>query len=431
MPEPLVQHHCGCAGTSTLAGTHQKKGPGMSDIERRQLSTEAIHAGEAHDSSGSHVAPIYQTSTFTFDDMGAVEDWVEDETSAYVYARGGNPARAALASKLAALESFGLDAGSHGASAEIFASGMAAISAALMGLAKAGDHVIAQQVLYGSADHLISDVLVGYGITNSRIAGLDPELLDSAFSTHPNTTVVYLETPANPTMAITDIAATTEIAHAHGARVVVDNTFATPVLQRPFEHGADIVVHSTTKYINGHGTVIGGAVIGIDEELMADHIKSLIRYIGGVPSPFDCWLTNLGLKTLPLRMREHSANGMAVARFLEEHGAVKSIRYPGLESHPQHDLAKRQMDGFGAMIAFDLGSYEAAATFLSRLELCSLAVSLGNIDTLVEHPASMTHQVIPPEERLASGITDGLIRMSVGLESATDIVSDLDRAFGS
>lgn len=392
------------------------------------MATEAIHAGEIHDSSGAHIAPIYQSSTYVFDGMEDVEAWGDGTSDAYIYARGGNPARTALASKLAALESYGLESGADGVAAEIFGSGMAAISATLMGLATAGDHVIAQKVLYGSADHLISEVLPDYGITNSRIAGLDATSLERELEANPSTTVVYLETPANPTMAMVDIAATAEIAHAYGARVVADNTFATPVLQRPLEHGADVVVHSTTKYINGHGTVIGGAVVSNDAELMEERIASLIRFIGGVPSPFDCWLTNLGLKTLPLRMREHSASAMAVARFLELHPAVRTTMYPGLETHPQHELAKRQMDGYGAMIAFDLGSYDAATRFLDRVELATLAVSLGNIDTLVEHPASMTHRLVDPDERASSGITDGLIRVSVGLETVDDIVADLDRA---
>jgi methionine-gamma-lyase len=402
----------------------------MTDIRFRSMATEAIHAGEIHDASGAHIAPIYQSSTYTFDDMDAVEARSAGTSDAYMYARGGNPARTALASKLAALESYGLDEGSSGVAAEIFGSGMAAISAALMGLATAGDHIVTQKVLYGSADHLISDVLPDFGVTNTRIAGLGPDALEQALDANPGTTAVYLETPANPTMSLIDIAATAEIAHAHGARVVVDNTFATPVLQRPLEHGADVVVHSTTKYINGHGTVIGGAVVSNDIALMEDRISPLIRFIGGVPSPFDCWLTNLGLKTLPLRMREHTANAAVVAQFLDSHAGVQNTMYPGLESHPQHDLATRQMDGYGAMIAFDLGSYGAAARFLDRLELCTLAVSLGNVDTLVEHPASMTHAVVDADERAESGITDGLIRLSVGLESPDDIVADLEHALG-
>jgi len=396
----------------------------MSDELRRRMETEAIHAGEIHDAFGAHIAPIYQTSTYTFENMQAIEDWAAGETEAYIYARGGNPARTALADKLAALEGFGIAS----ATAEIFGSGMAAISATLMGLAKAGDHVVAQQVLYGSADHLISEVLPEYGISSSRFIGLEPATLDGELAKRSNTKVVYLETPANPTMTVIDIAACAEVAHAHGARVVVDNTFATPLLQRPLEHGADVVVHSTTKYINGHGTIIGGAVISADTALLEETIAPLIRFTGGVPSPFDCWLTNIGLKTLPLRMRQHCINAAAVADFLESHPAVAATHYPGLASHPQHDLAARQMDDFGAMAAFDLGSYDNATRFLDKIELCTLAVSLGNIDTLVEHPASMTHRVLTPEDRAAAGIGDGLIRISIGLEAAADIIADLDQA---
>ena len=400
----------------------------MRNDQHPRIATEAIHAGEIHDASRAHIAPIYQTSTYTFDGMRGVEEWAAGESDGFIYARGGNPARRGLARKLAALESIGMGTDGETVTAEIFSSGMAAITAALMALAKAGDHIVTQQVLYGSADHLISDVLPEYGITNSRIPGLDPAPLEQELAQNSNTTVVYLETPANPTMTIIDIAATAEIAHAHGARVVVDNTFATPALQRPFEHGADIVVHSTTKYINGHGTVVGGAVIGRDSALMEEQIASLIRFTGGVPSAFDCWLTNLGLKTLPLRMRQHCANAASVAEFLHSHPAVEATHYPGLPGHPKHEVARRQMETFGAMIAFDLGSYAAATAFVDQLELCTLAVSLGNIDTLIEHPASMTHRGIEPERRSASGITDGLIRISVGLEAADDIIADLTQA---
>ena len=402
----------------------------MSERTRRQMETEAIHAGEIHDESRSHVAPIYQTSTYTFDTMRDLEAYASGETDAHIYGRGSNPTRQALAAKLAALEGYGLPASADPLAAEIFGSGMAAISAALMGLAKAGDHIIAQKVLYGSADHLISDILPGYGITNSRIAGLDPDELERELSQHDNTKAVYLETPANPTMTLIDIQKTSEIAHAHGAKVIVDNTFATPALQRPLEHGADVVVHSTTKYINGQGTVLGGAVVSNDAVMLQEEIGSLIRFTGGVPSPFDCWLTNLGLKTLPLRMKQHCLVAGEVAEFLDSHPAVDTTYYPGLSHHPQHDLARRQMDGFGAMMAFDLGGYEAASRFLDRLELCSLAVSLGNIDTLVEHPASMTHRVLEPADRAAAGIGEGLIRLSVGLEAAEDIIADLDQALG-
>ena len=254
------------------------------------------------------------------------------------------------------------------------------------------------------------------------------ESLAQELAAHPNTTVIFLETPANPTMACVDIAAVVDVAHAHHAQVVVDNTFATPALQRPLELGADVVVHSTTKYISGHGVIIGGAVVSRDVPLLEEKIASLIRYLGGVPSPFDCWLTNLGLKTLPLRMRQHCANAMEVARFLEGHKGVTAVHYPGLESFPQHDLARRQMDDFGAMIAFEVKDYAAAAHLLDRVQLCALAVSLGNLDTLIEHPATMTHSSLSPEARAQTGISDGLIRLSVGLEAVEDIITDLDQA---
>jgi methionine-gamma-lyase len=392
------------------------------------MATAAIHAGEIHDASGAHIAPIFQTSTFTFDDMGAVESWAAGDTDAYIYSRGGNPARRALAAKLAALESWGMGQDAATVSAEVFSSGMAAITAAIMALAGSGDHIITQRTLYGSADHLISDVLTRYGVSNTRVRALEPTALTSALESRPNSKVIYLETPANPTMSVIDIARTCEIAHRYGARVVVDNTFATPVVQRPLTLGADVVVHSTTKYINGHGTVIGGAVVANDPELMEEGIASQIRFTGGVPSAFDCWLTNLGLKTLPLRMQQHVTSAMSVAGFLQTHPAVSETHYPGLSTHPGHEIAARQMDGFGAMLAFDLGSYEAAVRFLDRVELCTLAVSLGNIDTLVEHPASMTHRVVDPQDRALAGITDGLVRMSVGLEAVEDILTDVAQA---
>jgi methionine-gamma-lyase len=402
----------------------------MSGDRQRGFATRAIHAGEIHDGSGAHIAPIYQTSTFTFSDMQAVAEWAEDPTEGYIYTRGGNPGRAALAAKIAALEGYGRTPDDPEPSAEIFSSGMAAIAAALMSTAKAGNHIVTQQVLYGSADHLISEVLPQFGVTNSRIPGLEPALLEEELDRRPNASVVYLETPANPTLRVIDIATTARIAHQHGARLVVDNTFATPVLQRPLLLGADVVVHSTTKYINGHGTIIGGAVVGNDRELMETEVSSMIRFTGGVPSPLDCWLTNLGLKTLPLRMVRHCESAAVVASFLDDHPKVAATHYPGLAHHPQHEIAKTQMADFGAMLAFDLASYEAATEFLDRLELCTLAVSLGNLDTLIEHPASMTHRVVPPEDREASGITDGLIRISVGLEDADDLIGDLAHALG-
>jgi methionine-gamma-lyase len=306
---------------------------------------------------------------------------------------------------------------------------MGAINAAVLSLVNAGDHIITQQVLYGSCDHFFSEHLTDYNITNSRIRELNAELLEAEFAKYPNTKVVYIETPANPTMTIIDIARTAKIAHAHGAKVVADNTFASPILQQPLALGADVVVHSTTKYINGHGTVIGGVVVSADPEYMENGPGKKLRYMGGaVPSPFDCWLTNIGLKTLPLRMEKHCANAREVAEFLDAHNSVTQTYWPGLAHHPNHEIAAKQMKDFGAMISFDLGNYEAAQRFMDGLKMCSLGVSLGNVDTLVQHPASMTHRVVSDEDKAASGITLGMIRISIGIEDAGDIISDLRNA---
>jgi methionine-gamma-lyase len=403
---------------------------------RWALDTEAIHAGEMQDKQGAHIPPIYQTSTYSFADMRAVEAYASGEVDGYIYSRSGNPTRKALAAKLAALEGHRLiqraqEAGSSDpvVAAEIFSSGMAAISASLLGLAQAGDHVIAQDVLYGSSDHLISELLPQYGISVSRLRELQPERLEQELAHHPNSTVIFLETPANPTMTLVDIKAVSDIAHAHHARVIVDNTFATPVLQRPLELGADVVVHSTTKFISGHGVLLGGAAVSKDITLLEERISSLIKFLGGVPSPFDCWLTNLGLKSLPLRMRQHCANAIQVAQFLEAHDGIAAVHYPGLESFSQHDLARRQMSDYGGMMAFEVkGGYDSCCRLLDQLKLCALAVSLGNLDTLIEHPASMTHRSLPAEVRAQLGISDGLIRLSVGLEAVEDIIADLDQA---
>jgi methionine-gamma-lyase len=390
-----------------------------------KIETAAIHAGELPDGLKAHVPPIYQTSTYTFDNMEAVDRYANGEDNSYIYGRGHNPSRAALAAKLAALEGYGLD---QPVAAEIFGSGMAAISAALLGNTRAGDHIIAASIIYGSSDHFIGEMLPQYGITTSRVQGLAPDELARELAAHLNTRLIFLETPANPTVTLVDIAAVAEVAHAHGVKLVVDNTFATPVVQRPLTLGADFVVHSTTKYINGHGTVLGGAVVGRDVALMEEKIGPMMRYFGAVPSPFDCWLTTLGLKTLPLRMRQHCVNALEVAQFLSDQAKVTAVTYPGLEDNPQHALAKRQMDGFGAMLSFEVADEAAARRLLDQVQVCTLAVSLGNVDTLIEHPATMTHRGITPEERARIGIADGLIRLSVGLEAAEDIITDLGRA---
>jgi len=392
----------------------------------QHMATMAVHTGEIHDPSGAHIAPIHQTSTYVFEDSGAIESWATGESEAHVYSRVGNPNRSSLARKLAALEGVGVEGAP--VTAEIFASGMGAVSASILGLARAGDHVITQSVLYGTTNHLFSAILPNYGISNSRVPLLQPNLLEEELAANPDTRVIFLETPANPTMSVIDISKTVKIANSHGVDVIVDNTFATPVLQRPLAMGANVVVHSTTKFINGHGTVIGGALVSRDPEFILNGGGALVRYIGAVPSPLDCWMTNIGLKTLPLRMKQHCTNARIIAEFLNSHPKVNVTHWPGLKSHPQHEIAARQMDDFGAMMSIELGSYQAATRFMDGLELCSLAVSLGNVDTLVQHPASMTHRLVSEEEKAASGITEGLVRISVGIEGADDLVADFDRA---
>ena len=390
-----------------------------------EMSTESVHAGEMHDPSGSHIDPIHMTSTYVFEDSEAIRSWGSGESGAHVYSRVGNPNRESLAKKLSALEGFGMK---EPVSAEIFSSGMGAVSSALLGLAGAGDHIITQSVLYGTTNHLVNEVLPRYGISSSRVPLLQSDKLEEELASKTNTKVVYIETPANPTMSVIDIARTVEIAHSHGASVVVDNTFATPVLQRPLSLGADVVVHSTTKFINGHGTVIGGALVSRDPDFIENGGGALVRYLGAVPSALDCWITSIGLKTLPLRMREHCANARALAEFLESNEKVMRTYWPGLESHPQHEIAAKQMDDFGAMISVDMGDFQTACRLMDGLSMSSLAVSLGNVDTLVQHPASMTHRLMSEEDRLAVGITEGMVRISAGIEAAKDIIADFDRA---
>lgn len=393
----------------------------------RSFATKAVHAGEVHDPTGSHINPIHQTSTFVFEDFEAIESWGRGEREAYIYTRGQNPTMQVLANKIAALEAHGMP-NAEDVSAILFSSGMGAINAAFLSIVQAGDHIITQQVIYGSTDNLLTTEFPTIGISHSRVAKLDPTLLEAEFAAHPNTKAVFLESPANPTMTIIDIARTASIAHAHGAKVIVDNTFASPALQRPLSLGADVVVHSTTKYINGHGTVIGGVVVSADRQWMEEGPWLKQRYLGAaVPSPFDCWLTNIGLKTLPIRIRQHCANARAVAEFLDTHPKVLQTFWPGLPTHEGHEIAARQMDDFGAMISIELGSYEAAGQFMDGLSLCSLGVSLGNVDTLVQHPASMTHRLVSDEDKAKSGITPGLVRISVGIEEAADLLADLGR----
>lgn len=391
----------------------------MKTNKKLGFSTRAIHAGQQPDPQyGALSTPIYQTSTFVFNDVAQGAARFAGEAEGYIYTRLGNPTVTALEEKIACLEG--------GEAAAAFGSGMAAVSATLMALVRQGDHVVHSAALYGCTFAFLHELLSHFGVTATGVDTADLEAVKKAI--RPNTKVVYIESPTNPTMRITDIQAVADIAHAHGAKVVVDNTFMTPYLQRPLEMGADVVLHSATKYINGHGDVVAGLVIS-DKETMANIKMTTLKDIGGIISPFDAWLILRGLKTLPLRMDRHNSNAMAIARFLEQHPAVEKVYYPGLESFEQHQLAKKQMSGFGGIMSFELkGGYEAGVKLMNGVKLCHLAVSLGDIDTLIQHPASMTHSVVPEAERLAANITPGLVRLAVGLEDAEDIIADLEQA---
>ncbi len=374
------------------------------------FSTDCIHAGNAPDSrTGAVVVPIYQTSTYVQEALG--------RHKGYEYARTQNPTREALEENLTVLEG--------GAGARAFASGMAAITA-VSTFVKAGDHVVCSNMTYGGTFRYYTKIQARYGVEFSFVDTSDPKEVERAF--RPNTRLLHLETPTNPTMMLCDIARLSQIAHERGALVVVDNTFASPYLQRPLALGADLVVHSTTKFLNGHSDSVGGIAVAKDPE----HVEWLAfvqNSSGAILSPLDSWLVLRGIKTLAVRMERHEKNGRQIARYLAGHSKVLKTHYPGLPDHPQHELAKRQMRGFGGMISFDLGSFEAAGAFLARLRLCSLGESLGGVETLISHPATMTHASIPEEERNRLGVTPGLVRISVGIEDVEDLVADLEDGF--
>jgi cystathionine beta-lyase/cystathionine gamma-synthase len=373
------------------------------------FATDAIHVGQEPDpATGAIVAPIYQTSTYISEELG--------KNKGYDYARTNHPNRKALERTVARLEG--------GQSAYVFTSGMAAIDSVFR-LLRPGDHVVLSEAVYGGVYRLSTQLLVHFGIEFSFVDTSEPALVLGAL--RPNTRMLYIETPTNPTMRLTDIAAMASLANERNATLVVDNTFLSPYLQRPVELGAHIVVHSMTKYLNGHSDSTGGAVILTRPE-DAEKIYFLQRSVGAGLAPMDCFLVSRGIKTLAVRMLQHNANGQAVARHLDAHPKVRKVFYPGLPSHPQHDIARKQQKGPGAMIAFEVGPLDGARRFLNQVKLCSLAESLGGVETLISLPALMTHASMPVEVRERIGITDGLIRLSVGLEDAEDIIADLDQA---
>jgi len=373
------------------------------------FATDAIHVGQEPDpATGAIVPPIYQTSTYVQEALG--------KNKGFDYARTAHPNRRALERCVAKLEG--------GLTAYVFASGMAGIDAVLR-LLRPGDHVIVSQAVYGGVFRLTTQLLVHFGLEFDYVDTSNLAAVQKALK--PNNKMFYVETPTNPTMIITDIAAVAKLARERNITLVVDNTFLSPYLQQPIALGAHIVVHSMTKYLNGHSDCTGGAVILTRQE-DADRIYFLQRSAGSGLSPMDCWLVARGIKTLAVRMQQHDKNGMTIAKFLEGQPKVKRVLYPGLASHPQHEIAKKQQRGFGAMLSFDLGSIDAARALLNNVHLCSLAESLGGVETLISHPAMMTHASVPPDVRKQIGITDGLVRISVGIEDAEDLIADLSHA---
>ena len=381
----------------------------MKPLERAHFSTICIHAGQEPDpSTGAIITPIYQTSTYVQEELG--------RHKGYEYARTQNPTRAALEANVAAIE--------RGKAGFAFASGMAAIGAVAT-LLKSGDHMVVTDNTYGGTFRYFDKVLTRYGLEFSYVDTSDLASIEAAI--RPQTRMLFVETPTNPVLRLTDLARAGEIARTRGLRLVVDNTFASPYIQRPIESGADLVLHSTTKYLNGHSDSVGGIVVAVRDDDI-EWLGFIQNSQGAILSPFDSWLVLRGTKTLAVRMAQHNINGMALAEFLASHPRVREVIYPGLPSHPQHDLARRQMHGFGGMLAFDPGSYDDARRILNRVRLMALAESLGGVETLISHPASMTHASVPPERRAAIGLTDSLIRISVGIEDPDDLISDLRQA---
>ena len=375
------------------------------------FKTDAIHAGQEPDpTTGAVTIPIYQTSTYVQEGLG--------KHKGFEYARTQNPTRTALEKNMAVLEA--------GCAGYAFASGMAAITAVTQLLLKQNDHAVCTEHVYGGTFRLFDKIVKNYGVEFTYVDTSNLGDLERAI--RPNTRMVFVETPTNPLMVITDVRAVCDLAHRHNCRVVVDNTFMSPYFQRPLALGADIVVHSTTKYLNGHSDSVGGVAV-LKREDDAARLQFIQNAAGAILSPFDSWLVLRGIKTLAVRMEAHNANGLAIAKYLAGRKDVHRVYYPGLANHTGHHLAKKQMSGFGGMIAFDLGSLDRAKRFLEAVKLCSFGESLGGVETLISHPATMTHASVPPEGRARMGITDGLVRISVGIEDVEDLIEDLQQAF--
>lgn len=388
----------------------------MKSIQSYSNSTKCVHAGISEYEFGSVVPPIYQTSTFKFKDADHGARLFKGEEEGYIYTRMKNPTIEALENSVAILEG--------GAKALGCASGMAAISTLFMALLEAGDHVICSESVYGPTTSLLSTILSKYKIEATFVDSSKPEAVESAIK--PNTKLIFIETPGNPTLVMSDIQAIANIAHSKGIKLAVDNTFMSPVLQKPFIHGADYIVHSMTKFLNGHADVVAGMIV-LKEDTMYGEFRRILNHLGGVIDPFNSFLVHRGIKTLALRMERHCSNAQKVAEYLEKHPKVEWVLFPGLKSHPQYEIGLKQMTGPGGMIAFELkGGIEAGKLLMNNVEICQLAVSLGGVESLIQHPASMTHASMKKEIREQAQISDGLVRLSVGIEDADELINGLE-----
>ena len=392
----------------------------------------AIHGGHKQDETNAHLTPVYASSTYVFDNAEQGMRRFSGKEKGYIYSRWGNPTMTEAEDKISALESFGVK-DENGEDLKLktilHGSGMAAISALLLAKLKTGDKILSHFSLYGGTQELMEKVLPQLGIEAIIVDLRDLNKAEQALKNDSKIKLVYLETPANPTIQCVDIEALTKLGRRHNLIVAVDNTFATPYLQQPFRYGVDYVFHSTTKFLNGHGTAIGGALVGKDITFMEERMTKVHRLLGGNSNPFDAFLLTQGMKTLEVRMQRHCDNAMQVANFLQKHTSVSKVNYLGLDSHPDHQTSKKQMTHPGAMLSFELkGGLNAGKKFINNLQMCVRAVSLGTCDTLLSHPASMTHYGVPKQKREQYGITDGLIRMSVGIENVQDILNDLERS---
>ncbi|MCB0698855.1 MAG: aminotransferase class I/II-fold pyridoxal phosphate-dependent enzyme [Chitinophagales bacterium] len=404
----------------------------MSNRHDKGFETICLHGGHKEESNRAHLTPIYATSTYTFDSAEQAVNIFKGNEQGYVYGRFGSPTINEVEEKIALLEAYGLS-NMNGEPLELkailHASGMAAATTMLLSNLKAGEKLITHYSLYGGTQELLDKILPDLGIEAVIVDFHDPKAVEDAIKADDAINLMYIETPANPTLQCIDIAELSTLGKSYGLVVCADNTFATPYLQQPFKYDVDYVMHSTTKFLNGHGTAVGGILIGRDLEKMNTVVTKKHRLLGANSNSFEAFLLNNGLKTFPLRMDKHCSNAEKVAEFLSQHPAIKKVNYLGLESHPDHHIAMAQMKHAGALMSFELkGGYDAGLSFINKLQLCTSAVSLGTPDTLVSHPASTTHVGVKPEDRIKFGITDGLIRLSVGIENINDIIEDLNQA---